>query len=315
MTARSLSDTPGTSGTRHRGIGVQLAAVVLAVSALSAGCSSSESTVVPAPRPSFSQDTTMSRLAQAGTVRIGTWFDLPPFAVAGGAGGPAGFEVEIATIIVARLGIPPERITWVPAEASSRQRLVADGAVDLVIATLPFSEAAAGGPVRLSGPYYSTPLQLLVGADEPDDVDLTTLRLDPDARVCSLLDLALAVPDTDPDLAEHLVRPNQVRRAESMTDCLRLLSSGAVRAIVGPVASMVAIVASSGGALRLAGEAFGRLDLGVGLLEDDVGMCVFVTETLSEAASSGSYLSAWTRTAGRLTGLEPPTLPTAQPCR
>src|SRR4051794_39654328 len=66
-----------------------------------------------AAAPSFSAGTTMARLSQAKKINVGTKFDQPGFGLQGLDGKPKGFDVEIATLIAAKLGIPADGITFI----------------------------------------------------------------------------------------------------------------------------------------------------------------------------------------------------------
>ena len=54
---------------------------------------------------SFDAGTTMAKLNEAGTITVGTKFDQPLFGLAGPDGTPEGFDIEIAKLIAAKLGI------------------------------------------------------------------------------------------------------------------------------------------------------------------------------------------------------------------
>ena len=93
----------------------RLAAGTLAVALLAAACggSSGGSAGTPvAKSPSFAPGTTMARLAEAGTVKVGTKFDQPLFGLKGLSGDLEGFDVEIAKIIAAKLGIPADKVQF-----------------------------------------------------------------------------------------------------------------------------------------------------------------------------------------------------------
>lgn len=258
----------------------------------------------------------MSRLAQAGRISVGIWYDMPGFGLREGDGQPSGFEVEIARIVAARLGIAAQDITWVQVEASRRELVLTSDEVDLVVATMAMREDEAEDPVHLAGPYLSDSLQIVVAADGPAaGLDLATLGRRPQTRVCTVLDLAAAVPGSGPETGAGLPGADQVQRAESMTECLEALEGGAVDAVAGPVTALTILAQASGGDLALAGSPFGRIALGVGIPTGDTVLCAFIAETLAEAASSGSYRTAWNASVPVTAGLTPPTLPTAEPCR
>ena len=83
----------------------------------------------------FEAGTTMARLNEAGAITIGTKFDQPLFGLAGPDGTPVGFDVEIAKLIAAKLGIAPENITWIETVSKNREPFVQSGEVDIVVAT------------------------------------------------------------------------------------------------------------------------------------------------------------------------------------
>ena len=57
------------------------------------------------PRPASRPARRMAELAEAGKITVGTKFDQPLFGLKGLSGEPEGFDVEIAKIIAAKLGI------------------------------------------------------------------------------------------------------------------------------------------------------------------------------------------------------------------
>ncbi|MGH3800021.1 MAG: ABC transporter substrate-binding protein, partial [Pseudonocardiaceae bacterium] len=61
----------------------------------------------------FEPGTTMAKLAEANTIRIGTKFDQPLFGQRGLDGNLTGFDTEVARIIAGALGIPPDKMQWV----------------------------------------------------------------------------------------------------------------------------------------------------------------------------------------------------------
>jgi glutamate transport system substrate-binding protein len=63
--------------------------------------------------PTFEAGTTMARLSEAGKLTVGTKFDQPGFGLQGLDGDPAGFDVEIAKLIAAELGIGADDIEYV----------------------------------------------------------------------------------------------------------------------------------------------------------------------------------------------------------
>src|SRR5919107_1568470 len=90
-----------------------LAVAAVAALALSACGGDDGGEAEVADKPSFAAGSTMAKLADAGSIKIGTKFDQPGFGFKGLSDDPEGFDVEIAKIIAGKLGIEPDQITWV----------------------------------------------------------------------------------------------------------------------------------------------------------------------------------------------------------
>src|ERR687890_2784963 len=97
------------------------AATLGAFALVLAGCSSeagqkAEEATSNAPEVAqdveFPAGSTMARLAEAGTITVGTKFDQPGFGLANPQGVREGFDVEIAKIVAGGLGIAPPDIEW-----------------------------------------------------------------------------------------------------------------------------------------------------------------------------------------------------------
>ena len=62
----------------------------------------------------FAAGSTMAKLSDAKSVKIGVKFDQPGIGYKKpGTGTPEGFDIEIAKIVAAKLGIEPGQIEWV----------------------------------------------------------------------------------------------------------------------------------------------------------------------------------------------------------
>ena len=100
-------------------------AAAVALSAAACGGAPAETSGPPvAEAPTFEAGTTMARLSEAGAIRVGTKFDQPGFGLLGLDGTPTGFDVEIAKIIAAGLGIAPEGITYTEAPSALREEVL-----------------------------------------------------------------------------------------------------------------------------------------------------------------------------------------------
>ena len=87
---------------------------------------------------------------------------------------PTGFDVDIAKILVASLGIDPDdtsKVKYVETISDNREPFLEDGKVDLVLASYSITDERRA-VVGQTGPYIVTGQQLLV----PEDSDAASPR-------------------------------------------------------------------------------------------------------------------------------------------
>src|SRR5690242_6407069 len=108
----------------------------------------------------FPAGSTMESLNKAQRIRVGTKFDQPLFGLKGLDGKPAGFDVEIAKLIVSELGIPTEKIEWVETPSKVREEVIEQSKVDMVVATYTINDARKQR-IDFAGPYYLAGQQIM----------------------------------------------------------------------------------------------------------------------------------------------------------
>jgi len=156
-----------------------------------AGCSSEagddatapDATVPVEEEVQFDEGTTMAELAEAGAITVGTKFDQPGFGLVSPDGVPEGFDVEIAKIIAAKLGIAPEDIEWVETISANREPFLQQGQVDMVAATYTINDDRKE-LIDFAGPYYVAGQDIMVAAGNPLGVEGEESLAD--IRVCSV---------------------------------------------------------------------------------------------------------------------------------
>jgi len=89
--------------------------------------------------------------------------DLPGVGLETG-GAFTGFEVDVATYIAGKLGVPASGITFRRVARSERTGALKNGEADMVLATYSYDENKADG-VTFAGPYYTAHADVLVRED------------------------------------------------------------------------------------------------------------------------------------------------------
>ena len=287
------------------------AATLGALGLVLAGCSSeagqqAEQATSNAPEVAkdveFPAGSTMARLAEAGTITIGTKFDQPGFGLANPQGVPEGFDVEVAKIVAGGLGISPEDIQWKETVSANRESFIQNGDVDIVVATYTINDARKQ-LIDFAGPYYVAGQDIMVatgnplGIQGPDDLA--------GKRVCSVEGSTPAqnIRDNYPEA--------QLTLFDVYSKCADALRNGQVDAVTTDNVILTGLVQGGQGAFELVGNPFTQEPYGIGLKKGDDDFRGYINDTLEQSFQDGSWAAAWDRTAGAITGEpapEPPTI-------
>jgi len=273
----------------------------LAISALVlSGCSDSGATSSDEPpvadATEFEAGTTMAKLAEAGSINIGTKFDQPLFGLRGPDGKPVGFDVEIGKIIAAKLGIPASGINWSETVSANREPFIENGEVDLVIATYTINDTRKE-VVSFAGPYYSAGQDLLVLEGNPDGItgpeDLAG------KKVCTV-----SGSTSEKNIAAYTT---DIIATDTYSNCLGPLRSGEVAAVTTDNVILAGLADQNPGEFEVVNNAFTDEPYGIGLAHDDTEFRNFINDVLEESYDDGSWVKAWESTAGSV--LDTPTPP------
>jgi glutamate transport system substrate-binding protein len=251
----------------------------------------------------FAAGTTMAKLSDAGTIKIGVKFDQPGIgSKKPGSDTPEGFDIEMAKIIAGKLGIEPGKIKWVETVSANREPFLGNGTVDIVLASYSITDDRRK-VVGQAGPYYVTGQQLLTSKDDdsikgPDDLE--------GKKVCSV------EGSTSIKTVEEKYGAAPAPFA-TYSECVQQLLSGSVDAVTTDGAILLGYAAQNPDKLQVVGDAFSEERYGVGYGHDDAEMCKFLNDTLTESFKDGSWKDAYDATLGK-SGSEAPDPPTVDPC-
>ncbi len=245
--------------------------------------------------PEFEEGTTMARLADQGSITIGTKFDQPLFGLVGPDGVPVGFDVEIGKIVAGALGIAPENIEWVETVSANREPFIENGQVDIVVATYTINDKRKE-VVDFAGPYFEAGQSILVLEDNDTIQSEDDLVGQP---VCSVTGSTPAA-----NLAELGA---QVIETDTYSNCLEPLRSGQAVAVSTDNVILAGLIDQNPGEFKIVGEPFTQEPYGIGLKKGDDDFRNFINDVLEESYEDGSYEAAWDATAGTVLEFrEPP---------
>ncbi|ADG74448.1 extracellular solute-binding protein family 3 [Cellulomonas flavigena DSM 20109] len=280
-----------------------MSATVLALTAC-AGGSDDAGTTEPAGESTaeetaeFPEGSTMARLAEAGSITIGTKFDQPLFGLVGPNGVPEGFDVEIGKLIAGKLGIAPEDIEWKESISANREPFIENGEVDIVIATYTINDKRKE-VVSFAGPYYLAGQSILTLKSNTDIQGPEDLA---GKNVCTV---SGSTPEAN--LLENYPDAT-VQALGAYSECIEPLRNGQVDAISTDNVILAGFAADNDD-LEVRGDPFTEEPYGIGLALDDTEFRNWINDVLEESFEDGSWTEAWESTAGTvLPTPEPPTV-------
>ncbi len=243
----------------------------------------------------FPEGSTMAELAEAGSITIGTKFDQPLFGLVGPDGVPQGFDVEIAKLIAAELGIDEDGIEWVETTSQVREDFIETGQVDFIVATYTINDDRKER-ISFAGPYYEAGQSILTLAENediegPDDLAGT--------KVCTV---SGSTPEKN--LLENFP-DTEVVPFGTYAECIDPLRNGQVDAVSTDNVILAGFAADNDD-LEVRGEPFTEEPYGIGLAKDDTEFRDWINDTLEAAYEDGRWTEAWEATAGTV-------LPTPEP--
>lgn len=283
-----------------------VAALTLAACGGGGGATDPGSGAEPAEAPAFEEGTTMATLASQGSITIGTKYDQPGFGLQGLDGAPAGFDVEIGKYIASKLGISEDSVEWVETPSATREEVIEQGRVDMVVATYTINDTRKER-VTFAGPYYEAGQALMVRSDDTTVTGPEALR-DAGTRVCSV---SGSTPSQE---ILQYIDESQLTLFDVYSKCADALRTNQVDAVTTDNVILLGFIADSDGAFKLAGDTFTQEPYGIGVTKGDVAFCEFINQTLQEAQSDGAYAQAWDSTAGQIAEVSTPSLPQLDTC-
>ena len=213
---------------------------------------------------------------------------------------PTGFDVEMAKVLAADLGIAEDEVEWVETISDNREPFLQDGTVDLVLASYSITDERRQ-VVGQAGPYLVTGQQLLVAADS-DIADVSDVKGE---EVCSVTG-STSLDNIEAEGAKPV-------GFDTYSECVEKVLDGTVSAMTTDGTILAGYAAQNEGDLKVVGEEFSEERIGVGYSQDYPEMCQWIVDTITEAHEDGTYEEAFTATLGP-SGVEVPELPEMDAC-
>ena len=241
----------------------------------------------PDSKPSFAAGSTMAKLAEKGSITVGTKFDQPLYGEKTLGGEIEGFDVEIAKLIAEELGVEPK---FVEAVSKNREPFIQNGTVDIVVATYTINDKRKE-VVDFAGPYYVTGQSLMVRSDEEAIKSKDDLA---GKKVCSV------EGSTPADRIKTEAPQAQITLYDTYGKCAQDLKNGSVDAVTTDEAILLGLISKNEGAFKVVGEQFSEEPYGIGLKKGDTDFRDFINDVLEEAYEDGRWADALEKTVGKV---------------
>ncbi len=288
---------------RKLAIGVAAAATLLATACNSGDDKKDSSSSKPTVNASatFAAGTTMAKLQKDKKIVIGTKKDQPGVAFQNAATGEfEGFDIEMAKIVAAKLGLDPsdkKQVEFKEVVSKNRETFVRNGTINIMIGSYSITDDRKK-LIDFAGPYYTTGQQLLVQKKDDSIKGPTDLK---GKKVCSV------TGSTSIKTVEEKYGAKPVP-FDTYTECVDQLKNGDVDAVTTDGAILLGFASKSPDDLKVVGDAFSTENYGIGLKKGDTAFRTFLNETIEGSVSDGSWKKAFDGTLGKA-GVEAPDAP------
>ncbi|MFE9575264.1 glutamate ABC transporter substrate-binding protein [Nocardia sp. NPDC006044] len=238
--------------------------------------------------------------AREGRLTIGIKFDQPGLSMKDTDGTFRGFDVEVAKYVAGKLGVQADGITFKEAPSARREALIADGAVDFVVATYSITPDRKE-KVDFAGPYFVAGQALLVKTENVAISSIGTLTAD--KRLCSVEGSTSAA-----NVKEVYAKEAQLLELSTYSQCVEALRAGTVDAVTTDDIILAGFAGLAPGELAVVGETFTVENYGIGLKKGDRETRGKINDAIEDMIADGSWKRAFEETIGPLAAstLTPP---------
>ncbi|MBV2156091.1 glutamate ABC transporter substrate-binding protein [Kitasatospora sp. SUK 42] len=286
-------------------------AAVLLLAALASGCGKPGTPPPKGPQPSalptyqvrdassITGSPTLDAARSRGHLVVGAKEDQPYLGQKNPATGEySGFDIEIAKMVGAYLGFPPERIQFKTIASANRETALQNGQVDYYVGTYTINDNRKK-LVGFAGPYFIAGQSLLVRKNDnsihgPQDLD--------GKKVCS------AAGSTPYQRIQSQFPKAKLIGYDTYSACVDNLITNQVDAVTTDNAILLGYAAKVPDELKVVGPPFSVEPYGIGVPKNDTVLRNAINDALEYNEQNGDWRRAFEATLG-LSGEPAPTPP------
>jgi ABC-type amino acid transport substrate-binding protein len=245
----------------------------------------------------FPADSTLGRIQEAGEIKIGVKYDVPPFGFQNPQSNEIeGFDVDLGRAIAEKLGVEPN---FVEAISDNRIPFLMDGTVDLVLSTMTINQER-DQEIDFSEPYYIARGRILV----PQGSDIAGVEDLAGQRVCT------ALGSTYEETLKEQAPEADLRLVDSYSECLELIQNGAVDAVSTDDVILTGMIIQDDSLQLVEADPLTTEPYGAGIKQGETEMQDFVNQVIADYKSDGRWAEAYEEWVGQYTNepQDPPTM-------
>jgi len=213
------------------------------------------------------------------TLRIGVKADQPGLGLRLPNGSFAGFDVDVARYVAAKLGVHPDHITFVPVTSATREAALENGSVDMVFATYSITPERET-KVTFGGPYYVAHQDTMVRAGDTAIRSVHDLK---GKRLC-----AVTGSNSWKRVTQALNIAATLAPAPSYSECVAMLLDQRVDAVSTDDLILAGFAARSSTGVRIVNAPFSYERYGIGIRKGDLSGCEAVNRAVSQMYLDGT---------------------------
>jgi glutamate transport system substrate-binding protein len=245
---------------------------------------------------------TFDKIKQRGRVVIGVKEDQPGLGLKDPTTGQySGFDIEIARLVAAQLGMTADKIDYKVIPSASREQALTNGDVDYYVGTYSITDQRKK-QVGFAGPYFLAGQDLLVRKDDTTITGKDSLK---GKKVCSVTGSTPIQRVRDQQLTE----PQNIVEFKTYSECVTKLSQKDVDAVTTDDAILKGYAAQEPDKFKVVGQTFSVEKYGIGLPLNDTALRGKVNDILQTAIDGGEWQKIYDATLGKSGSPgKPPTL-------
>jgi glutamate transport system substrate-binding protein len=233
-----------------------------------------------------------TKMKARGNAVVGVKFDQPNLGYKDANGKRCGFDIEIARMVSAQLGLDPDKIEYKEIPSANRETSIAGGEIDYYVGSYSITDKRKK-LVSFAGPYFVAGQDLLVRKDDTSmDAGKDGLK---GKKVCSATGSTPIQKVKD----EGLTEASNISEFKTYSECVSQLLDSKTDAVTTDDAILKGYAANSPDELRVVGKPFSTEKYGIGLPLADKPLRDKVNAGLEASFSDGTWKAVYDETLGK----------------